>query len=213
MNVSLRSQMTAGVAALGAAVVAVAPITQPDLLPSVQRVAASVELSAFSNPVIAISDTVFFAIGAILDQDFLADDIVWPETFYGIDGVYAPVNFGLLPNLVNQFSLGTLSGLVNNLFAGAYSALALVDGVAGSAFNAPFAVVDAVQELIAGDPAAALQTLVTGIVEPLQFAVEDALFGVGYIVDNIIENIQIVTTSTLPFVVSGLVGAVVDNLT
>jgi hypothetical protein len=217
MNVSLRSQMTAGVAALGAAVVAVAPITQPDLLPSVQRVAASVELSAFSNPVIAISDTVFFAIGAILDQDFLADDIVWPDTFYGIDGVYAPVNFGLLPNLVNQFSLGTLSGLVNNLsgyaFAGAYSALSLVDGVAGSAFNAPFAVVDAVQELIAGDPAAALQTLVTGIVEPLQFAVEDALFGVGYIVDNIIENIQIVTTSTLPFVVSGLVGAVVDNLT
>lgn len=217
MNVSLRSQMTAGVAALGAAVVAVAPITQPDLLPSVQRVAASVELSAFSNPVIAISDTVFFAIGAILDQDFLADDIVWPDTFYGIDGVYAPVNFGLLPNLVNQFSLGTLSGLVNNLsgyaFAGAFSALSLVDGVAGSAFNAPFAVVDAVQELIAGDPAAALQTLVTGIVEPLQFAVEDALFGVGYIVDNIIENIQIVTTSTLPFVVSGLVGAVVDNLT
>jgi hypothetical protein len=217
MNVSLRSQMTAGVAALGAAVVAVAPITQPDLLPSVQRVAASVELSAFSNPVIAISDTVFFAIGSLLDQDFLADDIVWPETFYGNEFLYAPLNFGLLPDLVNQFSLGPLSGLVNNLsgyaFAGAYSALALVDGVAGSAFNAPFAVVDAVQELIAGDPAAALQTLVTGIVEPLQFAVEDALFGVGYIVDNIIENIQIVTTSTLPFVVSGLVGAVVDNLT
>lgn len=50
MNVSLRSQMTAGVAALGAAVVAVAPITQSDLLPSLQRVAASVELSSFSNP-------------------------------------------------------------------------------------------------------------------------------------------------------------------
>ena len=36
MNISLRSQMTAGVAALSAAVVAVAPITQPDLLPSAE---------------------------------------------------------------------------------------------------------------------------------------------------------------------------------
>jgi hypothetical protein len=217
MNVSLRSQMTAGVAALGAAVVAVAPITQPDLLPSVQRVAASVELSAFSNPVIAITDNIFFATEYILDQGFVPDNIVWPETFYGTDFPYAPLNNGIIPNLVNQFSLGALSGLVNNLggygFAGITAALNLIDGVAGSAFNAPFAIVDAVQELIAGDPAAALQALVTGIVEPLQFAVEEALFDVGYIVDNIIENVQTVATSTIPFVVSGVVGAVVANAT
>lgn len=223
MNVSLRSQMTAGVAALGAAVVAVAPITQPDLLPSAQRVAAAVELSAFSNPVIAITDTIFAGVDAILNQDFVPDDILWPDTFYGVDPfdpessyLYAPFNFGVIPDLVNQFSTGPLSALVNNLsgygYAGVASVLGLVDGVAGSAFNAPFAVVAAVQELIAGDPEAALQALVTGIIEPLQLGVEYALAGVGYIVDNIIGNIQLVATSTLPFLVAGVVEAVVANV-
>ena len=217
MNVSLRSQMTAGVAALGAAVVAVTPITQPDLLPSMQRVAAAVELSAFSNPIIAITDTISFATGYILDQGFVSEDIVWPDAFYGTEFLYAPLNNGIIPDLVNQFSNGALSGLVNNLsgygFAGVSSALYLVDGIAGAAFNAPFAIVEAVQELIAGDPEAALQTLVTGIIQPLQVGVDDALASVGYIVDNIINNIQTVVTSTLPFLVSGVVGAVVANAT
>ena len=79
MNISLRSQMTAGVAALSAAVVAVAPITQPDLLPSAERIAAAIQLSAFSNPVIAITDNIFFATGYFLDQDFVSDNIVRPR--------------------------------------------------------------------------------------------------------------------------------------
>jgi hypothetical protein len=216
MNVSLRSQMTAGVAALGAAVVAVAPITQPDLLPSAQRVAAAIELSAFSNPITAITDNIFYATGYILDQDFVSDAIVWPETFYG-EFLYAPLNFGIIPDLSNQFSNGSLSGLVNNLsgygFAGISTGIALINGVANSAFNAPFAAVAAVQELIAGDPEAALQTLVEAIVAPLQFGVEYALAGVGYIVDNIIENVQIVVTSTLPYLVAAVVEASVANVT
>jgi hypothetical protein len=216
MNVSLRSQMTAGIAALGAAVVAVTPITQPDLLPSAQRVAAAVELSGFSNPIIAITDNIFFATQYILDQG-LYGDAIWPDSFYGTEFLYAPLNVGLIPDLVNQFSFGPLNGLINNLggygFAGIASALYLVDGVADSAFNAPFAVVDAVQELIAGDPQAALQALVTGIVEPLQVAVDDALFNVGYILDNIIQNVQTVVTSTLPYLVAAVVDASVANVT
>lgn len=217
MNVSLRSQMTAGVAALGAAVVAIAPITQPDLLPSAQRVAAAVELSAFSNPIIAISDTVFYAVQSIIDQGQWIDDLAWPDSFYTEDGfLYAPQWVGIIPNIVNQFSFGPLSALVNNLsgygYAAAASAFALFNGVAGAAFNAPFAAVSAVQELIAGDPEAALQALVTGIVEPLQDAVEYALAGVGYIVDNIIENIQIVSATTLPRLVAGLIDSVVGSV-
>ena len=221
MNTSLRSQMTAGVAALGAAVVAAAPITQPDLLPSAQRVAASIELSAFSNPITAITDTIFNAAGTILNQEFITG-VEWPDSFYGEDPfdpesfyLYSPVSYGIIPDLANQFSDGPLAGLINNLsgygYAGAYSALNLVQGVADSAFNAPFAVAAAVQELIAGDPAAALQALVTGIVEPLQLAVENALAGVGYIVDNVIENIQTVATFTLPFLVAELINSVVGS--
>lgn len=216
MNVSLRSQMTAGVAALGAAVVAVAPITQPDLLPTAaQRIAAAVELSGFSNPVIAITDNIFFAAGYFLDQDFVNENTVWPDSFSG-EFLYAPLNYGILPDFANQFSTGPLSGLVNNLggygFAGITAALNLIDGVAGSAFNAPFAIVDAVQELIGGDPAAALQTLITAIVEPLQSAIDEVVYDVGYIVDNILGNIQTVVTFTIPFLVAEVVGAVVDNV-
>ena len=214
MNISLRSQMTAGVAALSAAVVAVAPITQPDLLPSAERIAAAIQLSAFSNPVIAITDNIFFATGYFLDQDFVSDNIVWPDTFVG-EFLYAPLNVGIIPDLANQFSTGALSGLINNLggygFAGVTTALVLVDGVARSVFNAPFAVVAAVEELIAGDPEAALQALRTGIIEPLQLAVEQAAIDVGYIVDNIIENIQI-GFITLPRLVAGVVGAAVANV-
>ena len=214
MNISLRSQMTAGVAALSAAVVAVAPITQPDLLPSAERIAAAIQLSAFSNPVVAITDNIFFATGYFLDQDFVFDNIVWPDTFYG-EFLYAPLNVGIIPDLANQFSTGPLSGLINNLggygFAGVTTALVLVDGVARSVFNAPFAVVAAVEELIAGDPEAALQALRTGIIEPLQLAVEQAAIDVGYIVDNIIENIQI-GFITLPRLVAGVVGAAVANV-
>ena len=92
--------MTAGVAALSAAVVAVAPITQPDLLPSAERIAAAIQLSAFSNPVVAITDNIFFATGYFLDQDFVSDNIVWPDTFVG-EFLYAPLNVGIIPDLAN----------------------------------------------------------------------------------------------------------------
>lgn len=223
MNVSLRSQMTAGVAALSAAVVAVAPITQPDLLPSAERVAAAIQLSDFSNPITAITGNIFYATESILNQNFLDNDFfVWPESFYGVDPfdpesffLYAPSNFGLIPDLVNQLSDGPLSGLVNNLSgygeAGIDSVLALVNGVANAGFNAPFAAFAAVQELIAGNPEAALQTLVEAIVAPLQYGVEYALAGVGYIVDNIIENIQIGFT-TLPLLGAELIDSVVGSV-
>ncbi len=223
MNTSLRSQMTAGVAALSAAVVAAAPITQPDLLPSAQRVAASIELSVFSNPITAITDVVFDVGDAILDQAGFIDGLVWPEGFYGADPfdpesayLYAPFLFGIIPDLANQFSTGPLTALVTNLsgyaFAGFSGAIALVDGVAGAAFYAPFAAVAAVQELIAGNPEAALETLAEAIVAPLQFGVEFALTSVGYIVDNIIQNVQLLVTSTLPLLVAGLAEAVVGSV-
>ena len=218
MNVSLRSQMTAGIAALGAAVVTVAPITQPDLLPSAQRVAAAIELSAFSNPITAITETVFFAVQNILDQNTFVDDLEWPDTFYAADTdfAYAPVWVGIIPDSFNQFSTGPLAALVNNLsgygYAGAFGAAAGLGAVADSAFYAPFAIVAAVQELIAGDPEAALQTLVDEIFLPLQEGLAVVLSSVGYIVDNIIENVQIVAAVTLPYLVAGLVDSVVGSV-
>ena len=216
MNVSLRFQMTAGVAAMGAAVVAVTPITQPELLPSAQRVAAAVELSALANPISVLTGTIDWANQWVFDQSELLD-FRWPESFYGIRGRYAPENVGAIADAANQFSFGALSAVINNLSGYGYAAgsgvLGLVGGVSESIFNTPFAVVAAAQELIGGDPEAALQTLVTAIVGPVQDGVELALAAAGYIVENVISNIQTVVTSTLPFLVSGLAAAVVGGLT
>lgn len=217
MNVSLRSQMVAGVAAFGAAAVAIAPITQPDLLPSTQRVAASVELSALLNPLTAIGAVIADVNTDIFSQAFISQAVVWPDDFYGVEFLYAPLNLGIIPDLANQFSTGPLVGLVNNLsgylWAANRSAIVLGGGVAASVFNTPFALVTAVQELIAGDPEAALATLITEIVGPLQLGLEGALAGVGYIVDNVIGNFQTIVTSTLPFLVGGVVNSVVGGLT
>lgn len=217
MNVSLRSQMVAGVAALGAAAVVIAPITQPDLMPSTQRVAVAFELSALVNPLTAIGAVIADVNTDIFNQGFVSEGLVWPDSFYGEDFLYAPLNLGIIPDLANQFSTGPLVGLVNNLsgylWAANRSAIVLGGGVAASAFNTPFALVTAVQELIAGDPEAALETLVTEIIGPLQLGLEGALAGVGYIVDNVINSFQTIVTNTLPYLVSGVLDAVVGGLT
>ncbi|MCB1264775.1 MAG: hypothetical protein KDB56_09310 [Mycobacterium sp.] len=216
MNVSLRSQMVAGVAALGAAAVAVTPIAQPELLSSPQRVASAVELSALVNPITAIAEAIQGINYFTLSQEFVPESLVWPDNFYGVDFIYAPLNIGIVPDLVNQLSTGSLVGLINNIsgyaYAGITGAFFLGGGVANSVFNTPMALVTAVGELIAGDPQAALDTLVAEIVAPLQAGVEGAIASVGYIVDNVIENIQTVVTSTLPYLVTGAVDAVVGGI-
>ncbi len=54
MNISLSSQMAAGVAALGATAVAIVPIAQQAALPSVQNTAVAVQLTGLANPVAAV---------------------------------------------------------------------------------------------------------------------------------------------------------------
>ncbi|MGI9124627.1 MAG: hypothetical protein ACR2JM_07730 [Mycobacterium sp.] len=216
MNVSLRSQMTAGVAAL-AAVAVVSPIAQPDLLPSAHRMTGAVELSALANPITVIGEVLANVNADVFSQGFVADTTVWPDSFYGVDFLYAPLNVGIIPDLANQFSTGPLVGLVNNLSgyagAGVQSGIALGGGVAGAVFATPTAIVTAAGQLIAGDPQAALNTLVTEIVGPLQAGITTALAGVGYIVDNVIQNIQTIVTSTIPFMLQGLIDASIGGLT
>ncbi|MBU3750983.1 MAG: hypothetical protein FGM52_11125, partial [Mycobacterium sp.] len=216
MNVSLRSQLVAGVAALGAAAVAIAPVAQPDLLPSAQRAAAAVELAALANPLTEVGAVIQAGITDVFGQAFVAEDIVWPEDFYG-EYLYAPLNFGQLPDWVNQFSSGPLSGLANNVSgyaaAGLAGVVALGDGAAAALFNTPAAVVTAVSQLAAGDPEAALNTLIIEIVAPLQLGIGGAVAGASYVVDNFIGNLGTVVTEFLPFLAQGVFGALGGALT
>ena len=50
MEISLRSQMAAGVAVAGAAAIAVTPIVKPEIVQSLRQVAADVKLT-WVNPV------------------------------------------------------------------------------------------------------------------------------------------------------------------
>ena len=216
MQLSLRSQLVAGVAAVGATAVAITPIAQPELLPTAERVSsAAVQLSAFANPVTVLLETLSFTSEDLLYPGELPA-LVWPASFYGTTEppfAYAPAYFGLVPSLVNQFSFGAISAVVNNLSgyidAGIYGTTAALGGVAASVWNTPFALVAAAQLALAGDFEAALAELQAQILTPLQDGITAGLQGVGYIVDNVINNVQTLIVDTVPFLVAGLVEQVV----
>lgn len=216
MQLSLRSQLIAGVAAVGATALTITPIAQPELLPTTERVSsAAVQLSAFANPVTALLETISFTSEDLFYPGELPE-LVWPASFYGTTEppfLYAPGYFGLLPSLINQFSFGAISAVVNNISgyvdAGIYGTAAALGGAAASVWNTPFALVAAAQLAIAGDFEAALAELQAQILTPLQDGITAGLQGVGYIVDNVINNVQTLIVDTVPFLVAGLVEQVV----
>jgi hypothetical protein len=224
MQLSLRSQMVAGVAAVGATAIALTPIAQPDLTPALQRVSAAVQLSALdlANPITALAGVAENLSASIFSQAPLLDpytDLFWPDSFYTpeFEYFYGPGYLGLVPDAANRFSTGGVSALINNVSgyaeAGIYVPLSLGAGVGAALFNAPVAVVNAIGYLAAGDTEAALAELQTQILGPLTGGIQGALAGVGYIVDNAIANVQTVLTSTVPGLVAGLVNQVVTAAT
>ena len=216
MQISLRSQLVAGVAALGATAIAITPITQPDLLPSLQRVSADVQL-VVANPINAIGGVIQDVNTDIFNQAFI-DSYTWPDFFFGTDDYFYGPNYnGLLPDLVNLFSSGPLSALINNVSGYAWAGIRGVgvigSGTAAALFNTPGALIGAAQELIVNqDLDAALAILQTQILGPLQLGITGAVEATGYIIDNVIDNAQTVLTSTLPFLVSELLGVATGGL-
>lgn len=219
MQLSLRSQMIAGVAALGATAVAIAPLSQPALAPSMARVSSPVQLSALANPISAVVATAGY-----LSEDVLSsiqwlgpDELVWPDGFYNSDFsfVYAPAYVGAIPDAANQFSFGTLSALVSNLSGYAQaglSTLSVVEGVSSAIWNTPAAVVSAVGYLAAGDTASALAVLQTQIIAPLQAGIAQAVAGVSFIIDNVISNVQSLATITIPGLIANVGSSVVGSI-
>ncbi len=213
MNVSIRSQLVAGVVALGASAVVIAPIAQPDLAPAVKGMNA-VQLAAWANPITAIGGVIADAGTDLFYQGYISDDVWWPDTFYGLY-LYAPLNYGIFPDAANQFSTGVISGEINNLsgytWAGVAGASALAGGLIDSAWNWPTSVITAVQALADGDSEAALAALVTGIVDPIKAGIDGLTGSFGYIIDNVMENLNTVFTSYLPYLSQGLIDSVVGG--
>ena len=221
MQLSLRSQLIAGVAALSATAVTVAPIAQPDLLASPQQVAAAIQLSAFANPVTELLGTLALTSEFIFWQDSLPSpsDLFWPDSFYNSDFtfVYAPINYGLLPDALNQFSSGALSAVLTNLSGyidtTIYGATGVAIGVSDAVFNTPFALITAAQLALAGQVDAAIAELQAQILAPLQDGIATGVQAGTYILNNVVANATTLLTDTLPRLVSGLVDATVEGTT
>ena len=221
MQLSLRSQLIAGVAALSATAVAVAPIAQPDLLASPQQVSAAIQLSAFANPVTELLGTLALTSENIFYQDTLPSpsDLFWPDSFYNSDFtfVYAPNFTGLLPDAVNQFSSGALSAVLNNLSGyidtTVYGVTGVAIGVSDAVFNTPFALITAAQLALAGQIDAAIAELQTQILVPLQDGIATGIQAGTYILNNVVANATTLLTDTLPRLVSGLAEATVAGTT
>ena len=216
MQQSLRSQLIAGVAALSATAVAVAPIAQPDLLASPQQVSAAIQLSAFANPVTELLGTL-----ALTSENTLPSpsDLFWPDSFYNSDFtfVYAPNFTGLLPDAVNQFSSGALSAVLNNLSGyidtTVYGVTGVAIGVSDAVFNTPFALITAAQLALAGQIDAAIAELQAQILVPLQDGIATGIQAGTYILNNVVANATTLLTDTLPRLVSGLAEATVAGTT
>ena len=221
MQLSLRSQLIAGVAALSATAVTVAPIAQPDLLASPQQVAVAIQLSAFANPVTELLGTLALTSEFIFWQDSLPSpsDLFWPDSFYNSDFtfVYAPINYGLLPDALNQFSSGALSAVLTNLSGyidtTIYGATGVAIGVSDAVFNTPFALITAAQLALAGQVDAAIAELQAQILAPLQDGIATGVQAGTYILNNVVANATTLLTDTLPRLVSGLVDATVEGTT
>ena len=221
MQLSLRSQLIAGVAALSATAVAITPVAQPDLLASPHQVSAAVQLSAFANPVTLLLETLVFTSESIFYQDPLPSqsDLFWPDSFYNSDFTFAfaPGYDGLIPDAVNQFSFGGLSAVLNNLSGyidtTIYGVSGVAIGVSNAIFNTPFALITAAQLALAGQIDAAIAELQTQILVPLQDGIAIGIQAGTYILSNVAANATTLLTDTLPRLISGLAEATVEGTT
>lgn len=219
MQLTLRSQLIAGAAALGVAAAVVVPSAPSDL--STARVSDVVNLVAFDNPIAVLLGTAEDVVFNIFDPLAVPApaDLYWPDSFYTEDFsfLFAPGYWGTIPDFVNQFSKGGLSAVASNLSgyvsAAAYGLNSLIAGPTTAIWNTPFALVTAAGYLLAGQVDLALAELQTQILDPIVEAFNDIVDVTGYIVDNVISNAATVLSNTIPGLVSNVIGSVVAGTT
>lgn len=220
MQLSVRSQLIAGVAALGATAMVAGPVAQPDLLPSVRTISGEVRLAALADPVSVLFATLAVTGANIFDQSALPEpaDLFWPDQFYDftVDPnrpfLFAPRYVGMIPDGLNLLSTGGLEAVLTNwsgyVNAGIYGVTALVGGVSSAIFNTPFALVTAAGYLAAGRPDLAIAELQSQILAPLQKALGGPLAAIGYLLDNVVTNAQTLITNAIPGLLTNVIATV-----
>lgn len=228
MQISLRSQMIAGTAAVvGASAVALTPVAPAMNLPALHAPSfAQVSLAGFDSPLTELLNSTVMATNYLFSSaNPLTSAANWPFANFGTTlggapflpaslgaaalGGYSAV--GLLPQIIDD-ALPIVSQLGYNgsdylqvattgLYGAAYS-------VSEGVWNFPGEVVTSIGELLGGDPAAAIQTLVDAVLVPIFQAGTYLLASSGYIATGVVNRAAALLES-VPAILTGLVGTAI----
>lgn len=218
MQISLRSQLIAGTAAVvGASAIAMTPVTQANLaVPNLQLPsAAQVALAGFDSPLSELLGSVSAFNQWLASSDNTTAGYTDLGGLFNATGVaiakggFQFSSVGLLPQVINdhmpiltQFGLNGVASLESALNAGTTIALIGSEGL----WNLPGAFVTATQQALSGDIPGAVATLQAAIVTPFVNAASVALASGSYMLDN-----AIVRSTALLDAVPTLVNLVVQS--
>ncbi|WP_328356866.1 hypothetical protein OG976_01375 [Mycobacterium sp. NBC_00419] len=172
---------------VGASAIAITPITQPNVLPTVH--APAIQNVVFDNPFIVFGPTLEFAVEDIssLISGVVADPLPIARTV-----------------AVNQI------GNVTNLLV---AAGALGIGVGASLWNIPMAVITATTALLSGNVQGAITALQTALIEPISIELTNVTIPkITAVVTNTINHLTALV-NVLPTAVLGIINATVNSVT
>ena len=203
MQISLRSQLIAGTAAIvGAGAIAMNPVAPALTLPSITVPSvAQVALAGFDNPLSELILTTGVLNTNIFDGTNLYGDYEW-EPYVGIVPEFI---YTALP-LISQLGFNGSAYIGGSIDALGTSAYVLSEAV----WNLPGAVVTAAQQAIGGDIAGAITTLTNATLVPIQTAGTTALGALISVVTGVVTNVTNVV-GVLPGIAAGLVTTAVGS--
>lgn len=186
MQISLRSQLIAGVAMIGASAVAITPITQPDILTTLRSPA--IQLASFDNPVEVFAQTLEWTVEDV--ASLLSSPVAEPVP------------------ILRTFAVNQIGNATSLLVSGG----ALGVGVAASLFNLPFATVTATGQLLNGQTDAAIATLKAALIDPISIEITNVIVPrLTAIFTNTVDHIQALA-AVLPNAVLGIINATVNSV-
>lgn len=204
MQISLRSQLIAGTAAVvGASAIVMTPVAAAPLsLPSLKvPSAAQVALAGFDSPISELIDTFSWINYDLFNGDPANIDDNW--SWQPFAGMLPEFIYTALP-IVSQMGYNGADYINVTLDAATAAAYGLSEAV----WNLPSALITATKQLFTADFAGAIKTLTDATWVPIKDAVSSVVGSGLYIVNNVVTNLTNVLAA-LPGIAKGLANATV----
>lgn len=203
MQISLRSQLIAGTAAIvGAGAIAATPVTAAVTLPSISvPTVAQVALAGFDSPV----SELLLTVGVLSENIFDGANIYPAYEWEPYVGALPEFIYTALP-IISQLGFNGsayIGGSIDSLGTSAYI-------LSEAVWNLPSAVVTAAQQAIGGDIPGAITTLTNATLVPLQNAGTIALGALTSVVTGVVTNLTNVV-GVLPGIATGLINTLIGS--